>query len=177
MLVFLNPGHAPNGNPDPGACSPTTGLRESDVAADVAAKVSYYLNQVGIETTIVQDDSLAVICDTANSMNADLFVSIHCNSADNIAAKGTETFSYYDSGNSAKLASCIQGQIVSSLHTVDRGIKEAGYYVIKNTDMTAVLVELAFISNEEDEQLLSSEHGKDEFARAIARGITDYAQG
>ena len=89
MLVFLNPGHAPNGNPDPGACSPTTGLRESDVAADVAAKVSYYLNQVGIETTIVQDDSLAVICDTANSMNADLFVSIHCNSADTIPAKDT----------------------------------------------------------------------------------------
>jgi N-acetylmuramoyl-L-alanine amidase len=174
MLVFLNPGHAPNGNPDPGACSPITGLRESDVAADVAAKVSYYLNQVGIETTIVQDDSLAVICDTANAKNADLFVSIHCNSADNTAAKGTETFAYYSSDNGRKLASCIQKQIIDSLHTVDRGVKEAGYYVIKNTDMTAVLVELAFISNEEDEQLLSSEHGKDEFARAIARGITDY---
>lgn len=47
-----------------------------------------------------------------------------------------------------------------------------GLYVLTNTDMPAVLVELAFISNDEVEELLSG--SQDDFARAIARGITDY---
>ena len=71
----------------------------------------------------------------------------------------------------------IQSQIVDHLGTVDRGVKMAvphknGLYVLTNTDMPAVLVELAFISNEDDEKLLRNE--QDEFARAIARGVTDY---
>ena len=66
---------------------------------------------------------------------------------------------------------------MDSMNTVDRGIKEAvpgknGLYVLTNTDMPAVLVELAFISNEDDEKLLRN--NQDDFARAIARGVTDY---
>ena len=59
------------------------------------------------------------------------------------------------------------------MHTVDRGVKERpNLCVLKNTDMPAVLVELAFIDNEEDCTLLTNE--QDNFARAVARGITDY---
>ena len=81
------------------------------------------------------------------------------------------------SNNGKYLADCIQTQIVEYLRTVDRGVKMAtpgknGLYVLTNTDMPAVLVELAFISNEDDEKLLRNE--QDEFARAIARGVTDY---
>ena len=105
------------------------------------------------------------------------FISIHCNSVESPYAEGTET--WYCSGSEAGrlLAECIQDQIVDSLNTVDRGIKVAvpgknGLYVLTNTDMPAVLVELAFISNEDDEKLLRN--NQDDFARAIARGVTDY---
>ena len=67
----------------------------------------------------------------------------------------------------------IQDQIVQSLGTVDRGVKERpGLAVLRETDMPAVLVETAFITNKDDVQLLMNQ--KDEFARAIARGVTDY---
>jgi len=86
---------------------------------------------------------------------------------------GTETLCYADRGHAGQLAHCIQDQIIGSLGTVDRGVKERpGLVVLRMTDMPAVLVELAFISNEGDAALLVND--KDEFARAIARGITDY---
>lgn len=177
MMVFINAGHAPNGHPDPGACSRSTGLRECDVALKVGELVAKYLNVVGIETMVHQNDSLSEVCSKANSLEADLFISIHCNSVESPYAEGTET--WYCNGSSAgrMLAECIQDQIVDSLNTVDRGIKVAvpgrnGLYVLTNTDMPAVLVELAFISNEDDEKLLRN--NQDDFARAIARGVTDY---
>ena len=78
-----------------------------------------------------------------------------------------------DSEGACALAECIQNQIVQSLSTVDRGVKERpGLAVLRETDMPAVLVETAFITNEEDVQLLMNQ--KDGFARAIARGVTDY---
>lgn len=55
--------------------------------------------------------------------------------------------------------------------TVDRGVKIERFFVLRNTDCPAVLVECAFISNSDDEALLASEQGKDGFARAIARGL------
>lgn len=75
------------------------------------------------------------------------------------------------------LASYIQNQIVDALDTTDRGVKIAtpgvnGLYVLTNTDMPAVLVELGFISNSDDEKILAN--NQDALARALARGVTDY---
>lgn len=177
MKVCINAGHAPNGIPDPGACG--CGLRESDVAATVAHAVVGYLNAAGCEARFVQSDSLSEVTDTANDWGADVFVSIHCNSAASEYARGVETFSYPGSIGGRDIAGCIQRQIVGTFEKIDpdfpnRGLKEANFYVLRNTDMPACLVEMAFISNEEDAALLK--HHADDFARAIARGVTDYEQ-
>lgn len=172
MKVFVNPGHAPGGSPDPGACG--NGLRESDVAANVGEMARQYLEAAGCETRLLQSDSLREISSTSNAWGADIFVSIHCNSAGNPAAKGTETYCYHGSESGAALASKIQRQMADALGTCDRGVKEAGFHVIRETDCTAVLAELAFISNTEDAALLRDR--QDDFARAIARGVTDYIQ-
>ena len=176
MKVFLNPGHAPDGNPDPGACG--CGLRECDVAKSVADLVEHYLTAAGVEVLgSLQSDSLHEVVSASNRADADVFISIHCNAC-NGSANGTEVWHYYGSGEGEKLADCIQNQIVDALGTVDRGVKGAkpgvnGLYVLNNTDAVAVLVELAFIDNESDAALLRER--QDEFARAIARGVTDYA--
>lgn len=170
MKVFVNPGHAPNGDPDPGACG--CGLRESDVAASVGELVKGYLEAAGCEVYLLQSDSLSEISSTANAWDADVFVSIHCNSAGTDRAQGTETFSYPYSTNGARLALCIHNQIVSSLPIVDRGTKEANFHVVRETDMPACLVEMAFINNQGDAEMLRNR--QDDFARAIARGVTDY---
>jgi N-acetylmuramoyl-L-alanine amidase len=187
MRVFINPGHAPGGYPDPGADNKITGLRECDVALDIGNKVAEYLQAVGYQTQVLQSDSLVEIVTAANNWLADLFISIHCN-AFNTIAQGTETCVFssygaqlnYASPSSKMLGECIQSQIVNSLGTVDRGLKPRtpginGLYVLTNTNMPAVLAETAFIDNADDESLLSSK--RDQFAAAIARGITDYVGG
>lgn len=177
MKVFINPGHAPGGHPDPGAVNEETGLRECDVAFTVGKAVEKYLNAAGVETELLQSDSLYEICEAANASDSDIFVSIHCNAAEAEEANGTETWACAGSYRGSMLASCIQNQIVNALDTTDRGVKTAtpgvnGLYVLTHTDMPAVLVELAFITNDKDCRMLIDQ--QDELARAIARGVTDY---
>lgn len=189
MKVFINPGH--DLDYDSGAVSPRSGLRECEIAAHVGALVKHYLELAGCECELMQSDNLAptssgrsayadrqgpTVTETANDWDADIFVSIHCNSAGAEEACGTETFVYaLDGGDGEKLATCIQDQIVDALNTVDRGVKaNPKLLVLKYTGMPAVLVELGFISNAGDEELLTAH--QDDFARAIARGVTDYEQ-
>lgn len=187
MKVFINPGH--DTDYDSGAVSPRSGLRECDVAAHVGTLVKHYLEAAGCTCELMQSDNLAptsigrsryadrqgsTVTETANDWDADIFVSIHCNSAEAEDACGTETFAYaLDGGEGEKIATCIQDQIVDALNTVDRGVKaNPKLFVLRYTAMPAVLVELGFISNESDEELLTNR--QDDFARAISRGVTDY---
>ena len=165
MKIFINPGHGGN---DPGACG--NGLQEADVALSIGKRVENYLRAVGYDVKLFQYDGLQTICDDANSWRADFFVSIHCNSFDG-RAHGTETFTS-GGAKSSRLAGCIHNQIVKSLPVVNRGVKTANFFVLKHTDAPAVLVETAFIDNPDDAKLLRDR--QDDFARAIARGVTDY---
>ena len=165
--VVVNGGHEPN--VDSGAVGSRS--TEADITQKLMLLVTAYLEKAGCEVMAVQTADLADICNVTNRWGADILVSIHCN-AFNQKAKGTETFAYYGSREGDALAHHIQSQIVTSLATTNRGVKEAGFYVLKHTKCTAVLVETAFIDNKGDEQLLLDK--TDEFARAIARGVTDY---
>lgn len=177
MRVFINPGHHPG--LDPGAVNRDYGVTEADIARDVGALVAEYLTAAGCEVKSVQSNNLCGedaaytnVCLTANSWPADIFVSLHCNAAAP-AARGTEVLVYSRWSEADTLASCIQHQIVGSLGTVDRGVKERPRLVVLNsTHMPAVLVEMGFISNDDDCEMLINQ--QDELARAIARGITDY---
>lgn len=90
--VVLDPGHGGN---DPGATGPT-GLKEKDVTLAIAHKVAPVLARSGVEITLTRDDDRFVTLEErtarANAFGADLFVSIHCNAAENKARKGVETY-------------------------------------------------------------------------------------
>lgn len=179
MKVFLNPGHKVG--LDSGAVNPQNGKTEAETVLKIGGLVADYLATAGIDYEILQSNSLAgededafnpSICRTANESGADIFVSLHCNAA-NGRAQGTETLVYSEKGDSLVLAKAIQKHIVESLDMVDRGIKSRpDLAVLRHTTMPAVLVELAFIDNDEDCQKLKNEY---EFARAVAAGIADYA--
>jgi N-acetylmuramoyl-L-alanine amidase len=180
MKIFINPGHAPNGNPDPGAVGPS-GLRESDVAADVGATVAEFLQEAGCETLVYQSDGLQDICDQANAWGADAVVSIHCNSFSDTST-GMEIYTSRGYTQADGLATLIMNQMSGDFPQLpvradwsDGDIdKESGLYVLIHTEAPAVLVELAFISNPSEEAILASDEGKRIFAAAIARGITDW---
>lgn len=189
MKVFINPGH--DTKYDSGAVHTDTNgnvdLRECDVAIKIGTAVKKYLEAAGCECYLLQSDNLApthagrsdyddrqglTVTETANDWGADIFVSIHCNAATGTAL-GTEVECYSDMSSGGNLAQCIQKQLINSIDTTDRGIKEMpGLLVLQYTDMPAVLVETAFIDNDDDMLLLMNHW--DDIARAIARGVTDY---
>lgn len=171
MKVFLNPGH--DRHFDPGACG--HGLQEAKVVWEISQLVEKYLKAAGVQVVSnVQDDNLAYVCACANYSKADLFISIHCDSTTNGEANGTTTFVWELGNNASKFAECVQKQICEALNTLDRGVRvhPKHLYVLAETSMPAALIELAFISNADDAELLRTK--QDEFARAIARAVTDW---
>ena len=178
MKIFINPGHDQlelEGTPDydPGAVNEELGLRENEIALTIGEIVENYLTAAGCEVQLLQSESLSGIYEAANEWGADLFISIHCN-AFNETAHGVETLTHPTDREGHKLAACIQSQILDTFEELlDRGVKDRDNLAVLNgTDMTAVLVELAFIDNTSDALLLRDR--QDDFARAVARGVTDY---
>ena len=169
MKVFINPGHDPR--VDSGATNPHYGTRECDIARQAGEMLADYLTNAGCIVKIMQDDDLDMVCATSNEWGADLFVSLHCNASQSRNARGTET--WYKSFNGQRLANYIQSQIIRSTNTIDRGVKQSDrLWVLRSTDAVAVLVEMAFIDNDDDLEFMNE--NLDKIVRAIARGITDY---
>lgn len=158
----------------------------------------------------------------ANTNKADLFISIHCNAAENHSAGGTETwvmglhkseanlavartenaamlkeknyennyegynpnspeasiiFSLYSNAylsNSILLANKVQKNMVSTNHFVDRGIKQAGFWVLYKVAMPSILIELGFLSNLENERYLIQDANQNQMATAIYKGFVEY---
>ena len=168
--IFINPGHCVG--VDPGACG--NGLKEADVVLKVGGLVEKYLQAVGLVTKVFQYDGLSEISYDANQWGADLFVSIHCNSYNGVA-HGTETFCFAEGTKAHDFAKVMHKQMTKTFpELTDRGVKTAAYSVLRYTNMPAILVELAFIDNPSDAKLLAEKF--DDFARAIARGVTDFLQ-
>ncbi|MBU3214865.1 N-acetylmuramoyl-L-alanine amidase [Clostridium estertheticum] len=176
--VVLDPGH---GGYDSGAVGPT-GVMEKTVNLAIALKVGAVLTKNDVETIYTRrsdtvswtsnvTQNLQAICDISNNAKPDYFVSIHANSADAVSASGTETYTYVGGAAAVKLAQAIQTNIVNATGSINRGIRTANYYVIKNTDATAVLVETGFISNPTQEKLLNNAAYQTKVANAIAKGI------
>lgn len=175
-VIALNPGHFPD--LDPGAVGPT-GLEEATVAMAVAQIAQSALQEKGHSVVLVSANELDIIVDDANLVEADAFISIHCNAADSLEAAGTETWCYAYSQQGYRLAQELQRELVDALQRPNRGVKySAGLYVLKYTYMPAALVELAFISNPEEEKLLADilfqEHAGEAIARAVEAWLIDY---
>ena len=189
MKVVIDPGHAGR-NVDPGALNADTGLQEADVALFVSKLVESQLLAAGHEVKLTrtdweqaETDDLSVRTSLANDWGAELFVSIHCNSAANPSAAGYEVWTSPGDTAGDALATCIYEQIAAEFpdragrtdYSDGDPDKESRFYVLVHTDAPACLVEMAFISNDEEAVLLSDAAWQDRYARAIARGVTDYA--
>ncbi len=167
--VFLDAGH---GGHDPGALG--NSLREKDIVLSVTLKIGKILANHGVtvgysRTTDVFLES-ADRAARANNFGANEFLSIHCNAFGDTSAKGVETYGYPGNTTGANLAKTIQDSIIASgVYTVNRGTKTADFAVLRLTNMPAALVELAFITNSQDADILRNR--QDDLAVAVAKGI------
>ena len=188
MKVMIDPGHAGR-NIDPGAVNLGTGLQEADVAFAVSRFLEAELTRVGYELKLTrteweqaETDDLEYRTSLANDWGAELFVSLHCNSAASPSAQGYEVWTSPGDTEGDVLATCIYAQIAMEFpdrtgradYSDDDPDKESRFYVLLQTEAPACLVEMAFISNDEEAALLADARWQSRQAGAIARGIVEY---
>ena len=173
MLIALNPGHFPG--MDPGAVS-ADGVEEATVVRAVGRILQVMLALKGIYCRWVEANELSDIVDQVNGGDSELFISLHANAAANTDATGCETYCFPGSEEGQALAAAIQTSLVNQLQLPDRGVKEASFYVLRNTSIPAVLCELAFLSNPQEAKLLNDPNWQSKAAAAIADGVLDYLQ-
>jgi len=175
--ICIDPGH---GGSDPGA-EGSAGTREKDNTLSIGLLLRDRLEKNGCQVIMTHDsdkdvsypdasadEELAARVDIANESGADIFVSIHNDSFTNNLTSGTSTYHYGDA-DSMRLANLVQKSLVMELLTKDRGARFASFYVIRYTDMPAILVEVGFISNPEEEVLLASVDGRYKSQKASFR--------
>ncbi|HIE03881.1 MAG TPA: hypothetical protein EYP61_03885 [Candidatus Latescibacteria bacterium] len=222
--VIIDPGH---GGRDEGAVGPT-GLKEKDVALDIALRLAKLLREeLGMQVVLTRTEDVFVPLQErariAVNGGGQLFISLHCNSSKNPKVVGIETYFLSEAKTedarevarrenaslrfeevipslkednfplkdiltdmlsdqflkeSQKLAACVQEELVRGLGLEDRGVKQAGFYVMLGTGaaMPSVLVELGFISNRGEERLLKTSAFRRRAALALFRAIRNFKE-
>lgn len=169
--VVLDAGH---GGSDYGAIR--EGINEKDITLDVTQRVAAILKSKGYKVALTRkDDTFVSLQDRvtfSENETPEIFVSIHVNSAVATEPKGIETHYYHDYSNN--LAKVVHSHLAKNIDTKDRGLFKSKFYVINHTTVPAILVEMGFISNEEERNELVSDARKQKTAKAIADGIIEY---
>ncbi len=182
-LVVIDPGH---GGKDPGSQAIRDGvelLNEKDINLDVALRLNRMLNAAGVNTYMLREaDTSITLYDRpalANAANGDLYVAVHNNSSPvNPNARGVEV--YYNSKTnecdfgiySKHLAEVAYEELRNTIGIPGRGAKsEPAYAVLNKTQMPAIIIEGAFLSNTEDLKLMMTDEFRENYAKATAKAI------
>ena len=183
IKIYIDQGHNPSGF-NTGAEG--NGFYEQDITYEIGRRLYNLLltnpefeprlSRPTPETILGTNNSssLTTRVNEANEWGADIFVSLHNNASENPRATGNEALTY---GESATVANALAEEILEQL-TLTTGLRNRGIvyrpglYVLKETEMPAVLVEMGFISNPEEAELMANNPGL--FALGIYRGILRY---
>lgn len=187
-IIILDPGH---GGPDGGAVGED--VLEKEVALRVAVKLRDYLQQQGALVLLTrEDDSDLAKKDTRgysrrkvedlkkrvqmiNESEADLFISIHLNAIPSPRWRGAQTFYYGSLIENKRLAKFIQAELRRNLENTDRSAKVINtVYLLKYARKPGALVEVGFLSNPEERELLASDHYQTQLAASIYKGVLRY---
>ncbi len=171
-LIILDAGH---GGKDVGAIG-SSGKYEKDLVFNITNQLKTALEDEGYEVILTRNDdsyiSLEERVNIADRTNAFAFISIHANSVTNSSVEGLEVFKFY--GSDPRLAQNVLDSILRQTGQVNRKVKEAGFYVIKNTLMPGILIETGFISNPREEAFLWDPENQENIVRGIVDGIMNY---
>lgn len=172
--VVIDAGH---GGDDPGTNG--GGWEEKVITLSVAEKVQALLEEAEYEVIMSRtDDTYVALTDRAaltREFDAPVFVSIHCNAAENIpTANGIETYAAPDDEADAELAGCLQTRLIAATEAKDRGVKTSRLVVLTHNDAPAALVEIGFMTNTDECAKITDEDYQNTLAEAIVAGINDY---
>jgi N-acetylmuramoyl-L-alanine amidase len=169
--VVIDPGH---GGHDRGG--QWGKVYEKHLALDTSVRLENHLKKMGYQTVLTRRSDYFVTLpqrvNIANRYKNAIFISVHYNYTWKQHVSGLETFYYTREGQ--KLAHYVQSSLVRHTRTVDRSAKFARYYVIRNSNIPAILVEGGFVSNETERNRMKSAYFREAVARGIAEGIQRY---
>jgi len=181
-VLVIDAGH---GGDDTGTCSRDGEYQESDINLQVVL----YLKKL-LEEKYVSMDSIKVYytrltrdyvdletrVKLANAVEADLFLSVHCNGSEESAPQGTEVIYKSDEkGRSQKAAGFFMENIIDALNTRDRGVfADESIYILNHAKVPSVLVELGFMTNTEDMNILKETENQEKTAEALYKSIELY---
>lgn len=172
MKISVNAGHTKQGA---GSGASYKGFHESDITRAVVSALIPKLKAKGhtvhnstVDSAATQNAYLRKVCELVNASGAELFISVHCNASSSHLGQGVECWTWRGKKNATAAKICAH---VAGLGYKNRGIKDgSGFYVIKHTKPTAILVELFFLDNYNDRKLYL-QHGAEKLAEAIARSL------
>lgn len=180
-VIVIDPGH---GGGDPGCYSRRLGVYEKQITLDVAMRLRDLLESEGWEVVLTRDtdrdvswlgspDSVELQsrCDTANNIGADFFISLHCNASVSSIPNGSSV--YWFKPEDRQLAKALEFSL-SSLGFYQIGTLREGFYVLRNTEMPAVLVEMAYLTNYEDGTKLADQGCRQTIAEELAQALNDF---
>jgi N-acetylmuramoyl-L-alanine amidase len=167
--VVIDAGH---GGYDHGGI-PGQRIPEKEMTLDVAQRLKGLLAASGYRVVMTRDSDVFVPLPTrvaiANSYQNGIFVCIHFNSAKRIGADGIETYFY--SRDSLPLASAVHYFVAGGAPSPNRGVRRRGFYVLRKTNVPAVLVECGFLTNPNEGQYAQSPSYRQKLAEEIAAGV------
>lgn len=167
-MLLIDAGH---GGRDPGAVGKS--LKEKDVTLKLAIMLEETLRTAGVPCALTRTEDTTLSLKSrvafANRSKGTHFISLHVNAAKNLEANGVEVYTSASGGERTELAKKVQAALVSTTHLKDRGIKHRAFYVLRNTKQPAILVELGFITNPQERDLLCDDDFLCLAANAIAQ--------
>ncbi|MGP4067253.1 N-acetylmuramoyl-L-alanine amidase [Halobacillus sp. B29] len=185
-LIALDDGHGINtaGKRTPFIPEIGRSIRENEFNRAVVNLLKVELERCGFKTLLVsptdEDTPLKQRTDTANSNKADAYISIHYNAFDGTFSgenpSGMEIFVYNGQLNkeSGKLANAVAKYLRQGTPQRFRGIKEANFHVLRETNMIAILTENGFMDNKNEALLMIDRDFQNEVAVEHAKGICEY---
>jgi N-acetylmuramoyl-L-alanine amidase len=167
--VVIDAGH---GGHDRGGI-PGQRIAEKDMTLDVAQRLRNVLAASGYRVVMTRDSdvfvSLPMRVAIANSYRSAIFVCIHFNATKRSGAGGIETYFY--SRDSLPLASAIHNFVVGGAPSSNRGVRRRSYYVLRKTNIPAVLVECGFLTNPTEAAYAQTASYRQKLAEEIAAGV------
>lgn len=151
---------------------------EKDINLSVVLYMKTFLEKLGLEVFLTREDDETLSLDErvriANSKDADLFVSIHCNYyEDDASVSGVESYFFEGSVSGNSYAEKILEEMESGGRIETRNAKESDFYVLKKTKSPAVLVELGYLSNDRECLLLAEKEYQETMAKELVAGILE----
>jgi len=172
--IMLDPGH---GGDDVGFKGDYLGLLEKDVTLRLSLSLRSKLESLGATVYMTREEDINIYTtkrlEQANKIKPDFFISIHMDYFPKSSVKGVYMFHFQDDDESRKLGWCILERLKEN-KIFAKGVKEGNYYIFRGVSVSALLIEVGYLSNKEEEYRFNEEEYMERIVNAIAMGVVDY---